>query len=106
MVAGCNSWNDLELFGKIKLFYFRKYFPYKQGAPSDDRLRRFFRVLDPEIFEKFFVDWVRAFQIDLSDRVVAVDGKTSRRSFDGENKPMHLVSAFVSELGITLVHSF
>ncbi len=40
--------------------------------------------------------------MELSDKVIAIDGKTSRRSFDGDNKPMHLVSAFASELGITL----
>lgn len=70
--------------------------------PSDDTLRGFFRALDPEIFESCFVRWVKSFQIDLMDKIVAVDGKTSRRSFDGEHKAMQLVSAFVSELGITL----
>ena len=45
---------------------------------------------------------MKSFQIDLADKIVAVDGKTSRRSFDGENRAMHLVSAFVSELGISL----
>lgn len=102
LIAGCDSWNDLELFGKTKLSYLRKYLAYGHGAPSDDTLRRFFRALDPEVFEKCFIKWVKSFQIDLSNKVVAVDGKTSRRSFDGGGKPMHLVSAFVSELGITL----
>jgi predicted transposase YbfD/YdcC len=102
MVAGCDSWNDLELFGKTKLEYLRKYFPYKNGVPSDDTLRRFFRALNPEAFESCFIKWVRSFQMELSDKVIAIDGKTSRRSFDGDNKPMHLVSAFASEFGITL----
>jgi len=102
MIAGCDSWDDLELFGKTKLDYLRRYLPFKNGAPSDDTLRRFFRVLDPKIFESCFMKWVRSFQIDLAEKIISVDGKTSRRSFDGENRPMHLVSAFVSELGITL----
>jgi len=102
MIAGCDSWNDLELFGKTKLKYLKKYYPYKNGVPSDDTLRRFFRVLDPKIFESCFIKWVRSFQLDLADKIVAIDGKTSRRSFDGDSKAMHLVSAFVSELGITL----
>ncbi len=102
MIAGCDSWDDLELFGKTKLEYLRKYLPYEHGAPSDDTLRRFFRALDPTVFESCFIRWVRSFQIDLAEKVVAIDGKTSRRSFDGENKPMHLVSAFVSEIGVTL----
>jgi predicted transposase YbfD/YdcC len=102
MIAGCDGWDDLELFGKTKLVYLRRYLPYVNGAPSDDTLRRFFRALDPVFFESCFIKWVQSFQIELAERIVAVDGKTSRRSFDGENKPMHLVSAFVSELGITL----
>ena len=102
MISGCDSWNDLELFGKTKLDYLRRYLSYDNGAPSDDTLRRFFRVLDPEVFESCFIKWVHSFQLDLTNKIVAVDGKTSRRSFDGDNKPMHVVSAFVSELGITL----
>ncbi len=102
MIAGCDSWNDFELFGKTKLDYLRRHLPYENGAPSDDTLRRFFRALDPEVFEACFIKWVRSFQIDLADKIVAVDGKTSRRSFDGDNRPMHVVSAFVSELGISL----
>lgn len=102
MIAGCDSWEDLELFGKTKLDYLMQYLPYKNGSPSDDTLRRFFRVLDPEVFESCFIKWVKSFQLDLANKIVAVDGKTSRRSFDGENRALHLVSAFVSELGITL----
>jgi len=102
MIAGCDGWDDLELFGKTKLDYLRRYLPFENGPPSDDTLRRFFRALDPTVFEDCFIKWVRSFQMDLAKKIVAVDGKTSRRSFDGENRPMHLVSAFVSELGIAL----
>lgn len=102
VVAGCDAWDDIEAFGKIKLEYLRRYFLYKHGVPSDDTLRRFFRALDPEIFEACFIKWVKSFQLDLSKKIVAVDGKTSRRSFDGDGRPMHLVSAFASELGVVL----
>ena len=102
VVSGCDSWEDIEDFGKIKLEYLRGYFPYEHGVPSDDTLRRFFRALEPEVFEACFIKWVKSFQLDLEKKVIAVDGKTSRRSFDGEGRPMHLVSAFASELGIVL----
>ncbi len=45
---------------------------------------------------------MQSLQIELTEKIVAVDGKTSRHSFDGNSQAMHLVSAFVSELGITL----
>lgn len=102
LIAGCDSWNDIELFGQTKLDYLRGYLPYTNGVPSDDTLRRFFRALDPEIFEGCFHDWVCSFQTALNGRFIAVDGKTSRRTFDSYSRPMHLISAFVSELGITL----
>jgi predicted transposase YbfD/YdcC len=102
MIAGCDSWEDLELFGKTKIDYLRRYLAFKEGVPSDDTLRRFFRALDSETFESCFIKWVQSFQMNLAERIIAVDGKTSRRSFDEDNRPMHLVSAFVSELGITL----
>lgn len=100
--AGCDGWDDIELFGKTKLAYLRTFLPFKNGAPSDDTLRRFFRVLDPEKFESCFVAWVKSFQIDLSEKVVAFDGKTSRRSFDEAERAMHLISAFASEMGLVL----
>jgi predicted transposase YbfD/YdcC len=102
VIAGCDSWEDIEDFGTMKLEYLRRYFPYKHGIPSDDTLRRFFRVLDPEVFEGCFIKWIKSFQLELAEKIVAIDGKTSRRSFDGEGRPMHLVSAFASELGIVL----
>jgi predicted transposase YbfD/YdcC len=102
VISGCDSWDDLEDYGKMKLDYLRQYLPYINGAPSDDTLRRFFRVLDPDAFESCFIKWVKSFQMDLTSKIIAVDGKTSRRSFDGDISPMHLVSAFASEQGITL----
>ena len=102
VIAGCDSWNDIELFGQTKLMYLRGYLPYNNGIPSDDTLRRFFRALEPDVFESCFINWVRSLQTQLTDTVVAMDGKTSRRTFDENNRPMHLISAFVSELGLTL----
>lgn len=101
-IAGCDGWEDIELFGKTKLDELKAYLPFNNGAPSDDTLRRFFEILNPDIFEACFVKWVKAFGVCLEDKVIAIDGKTSRRSFDRARKAMHMVSAFASESGITL----
>ena len=101
-VAGCDGWEDIELFGKTKIDMLQEYLPYKNGISSDDTLRRFFRVLDPEKFEGCFIDWVKSFQQKLDKTIIAIDGKESRHSFDGENKAMHMVSAFASESSIVL----
>lgn len=102
VIANCGSWEDIELFGKKKLEFLRKYLPYKHGIPSDDTLRRFFRVLDPKVFEAKFRKWVVSFQYSLNEKVVAIDGKTLRHSFDTEASAIHLVSAFLSEDKIIL----
>ena len=101
-IAGCDSWDDLELFGKTKLKTLRRYSSFENGPPSDDTLRRFFRALDPNAFESCFLNWVNSFQLDLTDKIIAIDGKASRRSFDCDNKAMHMVSAFASELKLVL----
>lgn len=102
VIANCSSWEDIELFGKKRLIFLRGYLPYKNGIPSDDTLRRFFRVLDPKAFEEKFRKWVTSFQYNLAEKVVAIDGKTLRHSFDGEISAIHLVSAFLSEEKIVL----
>lgn len=102
IITGCEGWDDIELYGKTKLKFLRKYLPFKSGIPSDDTLRRFFRALDPEKFEACFINWVKSFQMDLASKVIAIDGKTSCGSADGETRPLHLLNAFVSELGLSL----
>jgi len=102
IITGCEGWNDIELYGKTKINFLKKYLPFKSGIASDDTFRRFFRALDPDKFESCFVEWVKSFQLNMESKIIALDGKTSRRSFDGENKPLHLLSAFASEIGLSL----
>jgi len=102
IISGCDSWEDIEIFGKTKLTELREYLPFQFGTPSDDTLRRFFRVLDSNVFEEAFMSWVRSFQLNFSNKVIAIDGKTSKGSADGAQRAIHMVSAFASELGISL----
>lgn len=102
IISGCDGWADIELYGKKKIDFLRRYLPFTEGAPSDDTLRRFFRTLNPGVFKSCFEKWVRSFQLDLNGKTIAVDGKTSRRTFDVDAAPIHVVSAFASEHGIVL----
>lgn len=78
----------------------RTFFPYPHGIPSDDTLRRFFRFLDPGKFQVCFASWTQT--LDVNKEHVSIDGKVSRRSFDRDNNPLHLVSAFASESRLVL----
>ena len=101
-ICGADGWDDIEYYGECKLDMLREYLPYAHGAPSDDTLRRFFRALDPQAFGSAFVRWAADADMALQDKVIAIDGKTSRRSFGNDRRALHMVSAFASEACIVL----
>jgi hypothetical protein len=74
------------------------------GIPSHDTFRRVFMLIDPDAFETGFATWVGALTAGFEREVVAIDGKTIRRSFDHgrEQSPLHVVSAWASEQGLVL----
>ena len=50
VICGCETWNDIEDYGRIKLDFLKTLLPFKNGAPSDDTFRRFFRAVNVEQF--------------------------------------------------------
>src|SRR3982751_5200261 len=74
------------------------------GIPSHDTFRRVFMLIDPDAFEVCFSAWAQSFAEAFDREVVAIDGKTLRRSFDRGRAqgPLHLVSAWASEQGLVL----
>jgi predicted transposase YbfD/YdcC len=104
-IAGAESWNDTELFATTHLDILRQYFPYKNGVPSDDTFRRFFRALNPQNFQEKFRVWISDNLPRYEDDVIAIDGKTSRGSTEkigDEKRSLHLVSAYSTENNIVL----
>lgn len=101
IICGAEGWRDIERFGKAKIDFLRQVFPFKNGIPSDDTIRRFFRALDPKAFQACFVSWVKTLTLP-TDSHVAIDGKVSRHTFDGDQNPLHMVSAFASESRLVL----
>ena len=63
--------------------------------PSCDTFGKVFAEIDPDEFQKCFMDWIKEIVKMTTGQVIAVDGKTVRLSHDRSNgkKPMHLVSA-------------
>jgi predicted transposase YbfD/YdcC len=102
VVAGADGWEDIEDYGESKIDLLREMLPYESGIPSDDTLRRFFRAVAPHAFREVFVAFVRQMLPKAADRLIAVDGKTLRRSHDGSAKALHLVSAFATEARLVL----
>ena len=102
VVCGAEGWQDVEYFGHSKIDYLRSILPFSNGIPSDDTFRRFFRALDPSAFQELFIEWVRRLQPTLKSEVIAIDGKSSRHSFDGDKSMLHMVSAFATEARLVL----
>jgi len=100
--AGCV---DMALFGRAKAPLLRRFLRLEGGIPSHDTFSRIFRLLDPDAFEASFGRFVAAFAQEAgAGEVVAVDGKTARRSFDRQRgrRPLHLVSAWAVEQRLVL----
>lgn len=105
VIAGADGWTDVELFAKSKQAWLRTFLRLPSGIPSHDTFGRFFMLLDPVAFQQCFINWVRAVHEKVQG-VVAIDGKTVRRSHDqGKGKKaIHLVSAWATENGVALGH--
>jgi len=104
VIACAESWDDIALYGRSKLAWLRTFLDLPNGIPSHDTFRRVFMLIDPDAFERGFAAWVGSLVDGFEREVIAIDGKTLRRSFDRrrERSPLHLVSAWASAQGLVL----
>jgi predicted transposase YbfD/YdcC len=103
-ICGADGWQDVELFGEAKEEWLKGFLELPHGIPSDDTYRRVFAALDAEQFENCFMDWIEAVEGLTEGQVIAVDGKTLRRSHDRSQgkKALQMVSAWAAENGVVL----
>ena len=103
-ICGADSWVHIELFGKSKLAWFQTFLELPSGIPSHDTFGDVFARLDPVQLQNCFVSWTQAIAELLPGAVVAIDGKTARRSYDraGNQGAIHLVSAWATRNALTL----
>ena len=78
------------------------YLPFEKGIPSDDTFRRFFRAIDAHRFQELFRHWIQSLIPEFKDKVIAIDGKSSRHSFDGEKPMLHMIGAYATEMRLVL----
>ena len=96
VIACADSWDDIALYGRSKLAWLRTFLELPNGIPSHDTFRRVFMLIDPDAFEAGFTAWVGSLTAGFERELVAIDGKTLRRSFNRgrEQSPLHVVSAW------------
>jgi predicted transposase YbfD/YdcC len=82
VICGADNWVEVATFGHAKLAWFKRMLPLPHGIPSHDTFGRVFARLDAEQFQACFVAWVQAVHEITAGQVIAIDGKTLRRSHD------------------------
>ncbi len=104
VLVGADTFVEIELWAKERLDWLRGYLRLENGIPSHDTFGRLFGLINPDEFEAAFRRWVGAILPNLgADAVVAIDGKTSRRSSSKvDATPLHLVSAFAAGARLVL----
>lgn len=103
VLAGAETIVDIARFGEKKLDLLRRFLTFEHGTPAHDHLGDILATLDAEQFQRCFVAWV-ATLTGVPAEVVAIDGKTLRRSFQkrGAKAPIHMVSAFAARQRLVL----
>ena len=99
VIAGADSWVEVSNYGLSKLDWLRSFLELPHGIPSHDTFNRVFALLNPTAFQEGFLNWVQSIAQNTLGRLVAIDGKTARHSFDkaAGKGALHLVSAWASE---------
>jgi DDE_Tnp_1-associated len=91
VICGADGWVGIAEFGKAKEAWFTELLQLPNGIPSHDTFGRVFAHLDPKQFEASFVEWVQGISGSIQG-VIAIDGKSSRRTHDrtAGKKALHL----------------
>jgi len=104
VICYADGWDDIVEYAKVREAWLRTFLELPHGIPCADTFRRVFTALDPEAFQACFLNWVKSLVGSTDGKLVAIDGKTVRHSFAGEEGkgPVHLVSAWVAQNQLVL----
>ncbi len=104
VVAGADTYEQIENFGKKRKKWLSKFLELPHGIPSHDTFGRIFERLDPREFQNSFKRWIESVTEQTKGQVVAIDGKTLRRSHDRskDKKAIHMISAWASSNQVVL----
>jgi predicted transposase YbfD/YdcC len=102
VIGNCDDWPDIALFAQKRAAWFRRFLKLPHGVPSHDTFERVFAALDPRVFERCCLAWLREVAGLIGVDQIAIDGKTLRGSAGSALGPLHLVSAWATQAHLTL----
>lgn len=104
IIVGGEGWDDMELFGRTKLKFLKRYLPFEHGIPKAITYERVFSMIKPKEFEECLLKWSSTMPKAKEDRTISIDGKSIRRSHDKKESKsaIHLVSAWGHISGLVL----
>jgi predicted transposase YbfD/YdcC len=104
LINGGDGWSDMEAFGRSREEWLRTFLELPNGIPSEDTFRRVFEAINHKVFSACVAQIIEDLVADLNGKVVAIDGKTLRRSLDRPRgrSALHVVSVWVADLGLSL----
>lgn len=101
VICGATSYAKVEIFGKSKEKWLKKYIKLENGIPDACTFRNVIKAIDTRQLHTVFVEWMQNV-VEHITGVVAVDGKQACRTKDARKPPLHVVSAFSVERGLVL----
>ena len=104
VIANCDGWEEIEWFAQEREEWFSTFLELPNGIPSHDTFSRVFSRINPDELGNALSNWITALQVETKNKVVAIDGKSVRRSFDKatQKSSLHLVSAWLSHDNLIL----
>lgn len=104
LMAGAQNFDEIEEFGLGHEEWLKKYLQLPNGIPSHDTINRVLSLLDPEILQKRFIEWIGKLKGYVNENVIAIDGKTMKASHQNSKgvKALHVLSAYSCANGLSL----
>lgn len=98
VICGADGWEDIEEYGKTKKPWLKQFLKLPNGIPSHDTFARVFSRIDAKQFQPCFINWIQAVRRVTNGELIAINGKTLRRSYDrrGDKAALHLISAWAA----------
>jgi predicted transposase YbfD/YdcC/predicted DNA-binding protein (UPF0251 family) len=98
VICGADDFVSIAEFGRKKKSWLATFLDLSAGIPSHDRFNAVLAALKPAEFEACLLSWIAALHEATAGQIVAIDGKTLRRSFDAASgkSAIHLVSAWAT----------